>query len=52
VRRTILGFSGIKPVRRATFGPVRGSTDVARDKWLARARECGARDARHGPRSS
>jgi putative NADPH-quinone reductase len=50
MRRTILGFSGIKPVRRATFGPVRGSTDAARDKWLARAGECGARDARQGRR--
>lgn len=51
MRRTILEFSGVKPVRRATFGPIRKSADTARDRWLARAEALGRRDAsrrRHG----
>jgi putative NADPH-quinone reductase len=45
MRRTILGFSGVKPVRIARFGPVRGSTESAREKWLNRAHTLGRRDA-------
>jgi putative NADPH-quinone reductase len=47
MRRTILGFSGVKPVRISTFGPVRGSGERARDQWLTRARALGQRDAGH-----
>jgi len=45
MRRTILGFSGVKPVRIARFGPVRGSTASTREKWLTRAHTLGRRDA-------
>ena len=45
MRRTILGFSGVKPVRIARFGPVRGSTASAREKWLTHAHALGRRDA-------
>ena len=43
MRRTILEFSGIKPVRVTSFGPVRPSTPQQRAKWLARACELGRR---------
>jgi putative NADPH-quinone reductase len=46
MRRAILGFSGVKPVRTATFGPVRQSSQQAREEWLDRARALGERDAR------
>jgi putative NADPH-quinone reductase len=45
MRRAILGFSGVKPVRTTVFGPVRTSTATARDGWLARAAVLGGRDA-------
>ena len=48
MRRSILGFSGVKPVRTAVFGPVRGSADAARVRWLDRARTLGEQDARRG----
>ncbi len=43
MKRTILEFSGIKPVRITSFGPVRHSTPAQREKWLARAYESGRR---------
>lgn len=49
MRRSILGFSGVKPVRRAVFGPVRGSADGARNGWLERARTLGEQDVRRHP---
>jgi putative NADPH-quinone reductase len=45
MRRSILEFSGVKPVRTSVFGPVRGSTAAARERWLARAAALGRRDA-------
>ena len=48
MRRTILGFSGVKPVRISTFGPVRGSGEPTLDKWLTRVRSLGQRDAERG----
>lgn len=45
MRRAILGFSGVKPVRVSVFGPIRSSTGAARDQWLARAAALGGRDA-------
>lgn len=45
MRRAVLGFSGIKPVRTTVFGPVRTSTPTAREQWLARAEALGRRDA-------
>lgn len=41
----VLGFCGVKPVRKAVFGPVRTSTATARDRWLVRAAALGQRDA-------
>jgi putative NADPH-quinone reductase len=46
MRRSILGFSGVKPVRISRFGAVRGSSDEARRRWLDRARELGEQDVR------
>ena len=41
MKRTILEFSGIKPVRVSSFGPVKSSTLQKREKWLAEARSYG-----------
>lgn len=40
-RRTILEFTGIKPVRITTFSPVRYADDAKRAAWLAKARQLG-----------
>ena len=45
MRRAILGFSGVKPVRTSVFGPVRTSADAERDQWLDRAAALGRREA-------
>ncbi|WP_028454752.1 NAD(P)H-dependent oxidoreductase [Chitinilyticum litopenaei] len=37
MKRTILEFSGIRPVRITSFGPIRGATEPQRANWLARA---------------
>lgn len=44
MKRTILEFCGIRPVRISEFGPVRGSQSMQRDQWLAKARQLGLRD--------
>lgn len=41
VRRTILEFCGIKPVKITAFGPVRSSTPAQRDTWLRQAEQLG-----------
>lgn len=46
MRRAILSFSGVKPVRTTAFGPVRSSSVEARTGWLNRTRALGERDAR------
>lgn len=38
MRRTILEFCGIKPVKIDSFGPVRGSTPEQRATWLSKVR--------------
>ena len=48
MRRSILGFSGVKPVRTSRFGTVRGSADAARTGWIDRARTLGEQDSRRG----
>ncbi|MDQ2803410.1 MAG: NAD(P)H-dependent oxidoreductase, partial [Pseudomonadota bacterium] len=40
--KATLGFCGIAPVRRTIFGPVKGSNEAARDRWIAQARQLGA----------
>ena len=41
MKKTILEFCGVKPVRITEIGPVRNSTDAARQKWLGRVRDIG-----------
>ena len=41
MKHTILGFSGVKPVKVSSFGPVKSSTPAQREKWLAQARGFG-----------
>jgi NAD(P)H dehydrogenase (quinone) len=41
MKRTILGFCGIKPVKVSNFGPVKTATPQKREKWLAEAHACG-----------
>jgi NAD(P)H dehydrogenase (quinone) len=38
MKRTILEFSGIRPVAITSFGPVRGSSVRQREKWLERVK--------------
>lgn len=35
MKRTILEFIGIKPVTVSSFGPIKGSSQQKREKWLA-----------------
>jgi putative NADPH-quinone reductase len=44
MKRTVLEFSGIKPVAISTFGSMHGADDQKRGKWLAQATASG-RDA-------
>jgi hypothetical protein len=37
MKRTILEFSGIKPVTVSSFGPIKYSQLQQREKWLAQA---------------
>ena len=41
MKKTILGFCGIKPVKVSEFGPIKMSTEEQRHKWLLKARELG-----------
>jgi 1,4-dihydroxy-2-naphthoate polyprenyltransferase len=41
--KATLGFCGIAPVRRTIFGPVKGSSEAARRRWIAQTRQEGAR---------
>jgi NAD(P)H dehydrogenase (quinone) len=38
MKKTILEFSGVKPVRISSFGPVLGSTFKLRERWLGEVR--------------
>lgn len=44
MKRTILEFSGIKPVAVSSFGPIKDSSQQKRDKWLAEADAHGRND--------
>lgn len=44
MKRTILEFSGIKPVAITSFGPIRGSSLQKRQRWLEQAKKYGGRD--------
>src|SRR6195952_4476500 len=41
--KATLGFCGIAPVRRTIFRPVKGSSQTVRRRWIAQARQEGAR---------
>jgi len=41
MKKTILEFCGVKPVRITEIGPVRNSTDAKRQKWLGQVRAIG-----------
>lgn len=41
MKKSILGFCGIKPVKITTFGPVKSSTDVQRKSWLDKVEKLG-----------
>ncbi|MCM3337766.1 NAD(P)H-dependent oxidoreductase [Paenibacillus sp. MER TA 81-3] len=43
MKRAILNFSGISPVRITELGPVRTSTDQMREKWLAQIQKLGSK---------
>jgi len=41
MKKSILGFCGIKSVKISTFGPVKNSTDVQRNGWLTKVEKLG-----------
>lgn len=41
MKKTILEFCGVKPVRITEIGPVRNSTEAKRQKWLGQVRDIG-----------
>jgi NAD(P)H dehydrogenase (quinone) len=41
MKKTILEFCGIKPVRITEVGPIKNSSDAKRKKWLAQIRSLG-----------
>ena len=43
MKKTILQFCGVRPVRITEVGPIKNSTDKKRKKWLARIHEIGRR---------
>lgn len=43
MKRNVLHFCGIKPVRISEIGPIRGSTFNQREKWIAHVRELGVK---------
>ncbi len=43
MKKTILGFCGVKPVRITEIGPIRGSTEAKRGKWLKQVHALGSR---------
>jgi NAD(P)H dehydrogenase (quinone) len=45
MKRTVLNFCGVKPVRITEVGPMKSSTETKRAKWLQQVRELGGRGA-------
>ncbi len=41
LKKSVLEFSGFRPVRVKMFGPVRNSSNARREKWLKKARNLG-----------
>jgi putative NADPH-quinone reductase len=45
MKRTILEFCGVKPVRISSFGPVRGADEKQRENWLRKVYQTGLQQA-------
>jgi NAD(P)H dehydrogenase (quinone) len=45
LKKTVLQYCGVNPVRVSAIGPVRGSTDAKRAKWLRKVEDLGRRCA-------
>lgn len=45
MKRAILDFCGVRPVRVHSFGPVLGASDARKADWLAQARRLGQQQA-------
>jgi len=43
MKRTILGFCGIKVVKISEFAPIKGSRQQKREKWIALAKDLGSK---------
>jgi NAD(P)H dehydrogenase (quinone) len=43
MKRTILGFCGVKPIKITNFSPIRSSSPAQRERWIAQAAKLGAR---------
>jgi len=41
MKKSVLGFCGIKPVKISTFGPVKNSTEIKRKSWLEKVEKLG-----------
>ncbi len=41
MRKSVLHFCGVKPVRISTFGPMKSSNDIKRKHWLKKVEELG-----------
>ena len=42
MKRSVLQFTGLKPVRATSFGKVRGASNAKRAKWIAKAAKLGS----------
>lgn len=45
MKKTILGFCGVKPVRITEIGPIKGSTEEKRKGWIEQVRRLGSQSA-------
>jgi NAD(P)H dehydrogenase (quinone) len=41
MKKSVLGFSGVRPVRTTLLGAIRGSSAAQRERWLSRAQRLG-----------
>jgi NAD(P)H dehydrogenase (quinone) len=41
LKKSVLGFCGVKPVKVSYFGPVKSSTEQLRNKWLEKVEQIG-----------
>lgn len=43
MKRNILKFCGVSPVRVTELGPIKGSSDKLRTQWLAKVKQLGSK---------